>query len=35
MFVDVTENSVMLKEMKKACKRNKLKIKVVEKKIAQ
>ena len=31
LFVDVTENSVMLKEMKKACKRNKLKIKVVEK----
>ena len=31
MFVDVTENSVMFKEMKKACKRNKLKIKGVEK----
>ena len=31
MFIDVTENSVMLKEMKKACKHNKLKIKVVEK----
>ena len=31
MFVDVTESLVMLKEMKKACKRNKLKIKVVEK----
>ena len=31
LYVDVTENSEMMKEMKKACKRNKLKIKVVEK----
>ena len=31
LYVDVTENSEMLNEMKKACKRNKLKIKVVEK----
>ena len=31
MFVDVTENSVLLKEVRKAVKKNKLKIKVVEK----
>ena len=31
LYVDVTENSEMMKEMKKACKRNKLKIKVGEK----
>ena len=31
LFVDVTENSELMREIQKACKKNKMKVKVVEK----